>query len=127
MPPPDGFNVSDLSQPLHCDDLSTLSPFEKDYCETNLPLRGQFKHAWLPSWSPGKKLDADSMQRNGMDGSIVRPLPAHSMGECYSLSLPRNLPLPPCHPPPSSAVTPRNPPHMRASELMLSSCRVGVG
>ena len=72
---PDGFNVSDLSQPLHCDDLSTLSAFEKDYCETNLPLRGQFKHAWLPSWSPGKKLDADSMQRNGMDGSIVRPLP----------------------------------------------------
>ena len=81
MPPPDGFNVSDLSQPLHCDDLSTLSRFEKDYCETNLPLRGQFKHAWLPSWSPGKKLDADSMQRNGMDGSIVRPLPAHSMRE----------------------------------------------
>ena len=76
MPPPDGFNVSDLSQPLHCDDLSTLSRFERDYCETNLPLRGQFKHAWLPSWSPGKKLDADSMQRNGMDGSIVRPLPA---------------------------------------------------
>ena len=72
----DGFNVSDLSQPLHCDDLSTLSEFERDYCETNLPLRGQFKHAWLPSWSPGKMLDADSMQRNGMDGSIVRPLPA---------------------------------------------------
>ena len=101
MPPPDGFNVSDLSQPLHCDDLSTLSPFERDYCETNLPLRGQFKHAWLPSWSPGKKLDADSMQRNGMDGSIVRPLPAHSM-----------------HP----FIFSRH-----ASELMLSGCRVGVG
>ena len=56
------------------------------FSETNLPLRGQFKHAWLPSWSPGKKLDADSMQRNGMDGSIVRPLPACVGTHPYMLS-----------------------------------------
>jgi hypothetical protein len=63
--------VSDLTVKLHCDDLAKLSPFERDYCETNLPLRGVLKHAWLPNWSPGKKADLDSMMRNGMDGSIV--------------------------------------------------------
>ena len=67
-----GFNVSDLKQPLYCDQPETLTEFERNYCDTNLPLRTNLKHSWLPNWS-GKSasVDRDAMMRNGMDGSIV--------------------------------------------------------
>ena len=70
-----GFNVSDLKMPLHCDgDYNRLTLFERNYCDTNRPLRNtsQFKHSWLPNWD-GKSatVDRDAMQRNGKVGHLT--------------------------------------------------------
>lgn len=67
-----GFNVSDLKTPLYCDDYENLTEFERNYCDTNLPLRNQFKQSWLPNWDgKSESVDRNAMSRNGMDASIV--------------------------------------------------------